>query len=249
VHQLLLTCKTMMNVISANERHLAANDWLKSYSLLSFGNYIDPNNTNYGPLRVFNDSYLAPKGEIPDHSHTDLEILTIVLDGALNLRDSLGNDKTIGEGGAARISAGLGMSHSITNDSDDDEAHLLQLWFEPNTKGLTPSFELKEMDYLDSDDKLIPIATGQKVLEDVIFINSNSTVYYANLGSNKEIRFNTFKIRKTLFYLLKGSLFVNGVQAEENDQLRLEDQEFLDIKASADASFIMVDVPAVLANY
>lgn len=239
----------MMNVITASERHLAENEWLKSYNLLSFGNYLDPNNTHFGPLRVFNDSYLAPKGEIPDHSLQDLEVLTIVLDGKLTLRDSLGNEQAVGKGAAARFSTGLGMSHSLTNESDDDEAHYLQLWFEANTKGLNASQEYKELDFLDDDDELIPIATGQKVLEDVIFLNSNSTVYHANLASDKEINFNTFSIRSTFFYLLKGSIFVNGVQAEQHDQIRLEKQEFLTIKATADASFIMVDVPAVAANY
>lgn len=239
----------MMNVITASERHLAENEWLKSYHLISFGDYIDPNNTNFGPLRAFNDSYLAPKGEIPDHTLYDLEILTIVLDGKLTLRDSLGNEQAVGKGGVVRLSTGLGLSHSLTNESDDDEVHYLQLWFDANTKGINSSQEYKELDFLDADDEFIPIATGQKVLEDVIFINSNSTVYHSNLASDKSLDFNTFNIRSTFFYLLKGSIFVNGVQAEQYDQIRMEKQDFLNIKATADASFIMVDVPAVAANY
>ncbi|CAN5921123.1 pirin family protein [soil metagenome] len=239
----------MMNVITANERHLASNEWLKSYNLLSFGAYYDPNNAGFGPLKAFNDSYLAPKGEIPDHAHTDMEILTLVLDGELTHRDSLGNESSLGKGKAYRMSAGTGMSHTVINLSDDDEVRMVQLYFEANTKAINPSYEEKDLDFLDADDELIPVATGQKVLEDVIFLNSNSTVYYANVDNEKEINFNTFKIRSSFFYVLEGSLFVNGVQVEKFDQLRLTDQDYLNIKASADASFILVDVPAVEANY
>jgi quercetin 2,3-dioxygenase len=239
----------MMNVITANERHLASNEWQKSYNLLSFGDYYDPNNAGFGPLKVFNESYLAPKGEVPDHAHHDVEILTLVLEGSLTHRDSLGNDKTVDKGEAYRISAGLGMTHREINLSEKNEVRMLQLWFKANTKGLNPSYEQKDMDYLGSGNELIPVATGQKVLDDVIFINSNSTVYYANLSNEKEIDINTFKIRSSLIYVLEGSLFVNGVEVEKFDQLRLTEQDFIKIIASADATFVLVDVPAVEANY
>jgi quercetin 2,3-dioxygenase len=239
----------MMNVISAKERFLASNEWYKSYNLFSSGNYYDPSNTHFGPLRTFNDTYLAPKGEIPEHPHADKEILTIVLAGTVTHLDSLGNDREISRGGAFRLSTGTGMTHSLVNNSDKDEVHFLQLFFEPNTVALNPSFEQREIGFLDASDELYPIATGQKVLEDVLFINSNSTVYFSNLGNDKDIRFNTFDIRQTFFYMLEGSMFVNGVQIEKHDQLRLEKQDFLTIKASADASYIMIDLPAVEANY
>jgi quercetin 2,3-dioxygenase len=233
----------MMHVITADERRLAATDAVKSFNLLS-GTEPGAPQLRFGPLLVFNDVLLAPKGEVPVQSRTDLEVVSIVLSGTVTHTDSLGNEVEVGKGGAFRISTGLGMSHGLINHSKKDEVHLLQLGFEANSQGLSPSFEQKDLDFLDAKNELFPVATGQRVLEDVLFINSNSTVYYSGLAHDKNIDFNTFRIRKTLFYLLEGTLFVNGVEAAKHDQIQLEEQEFLNIRASADARFVMVDVPA-----
>jgi redox-sensitive bicupin YhaK (pirin superfamily) len=146
------------------------------------------------------------------------------------------------------MTSGTGLTHSESNESDD-ELHLVQLWFVPNTRELAPSYELMKIDFLDAKNKLVPLVTGQKVLEDVAFLNSNSTVYYGSLGDGEEIDFRTFKIRKTLLYVLTGSLVVNNVEADSHDQVRMDDQDIVTIKATSDATFILVDVPALEANY
>jgi redox-sensitive bicupin YhaK (pirin superfamily) len=238
----------MIKIINAEDRHYSSAGWLNSHFLFSFADYYDPNNMHFGPLRVFNDDYVAPHSGFPQHPHSEMEIVTIVLDGQVTHEDSMGNKTTIKAGDVQRMTAGTGITHSEKNDGDD-ELHLFQLWFLPNKSGLNPSYEQKHIDFDDSKNELIPLVTGQKVLEDVVYMNSNSTVYYANLKADKEIDFKTFEIRKTLIYVIDGEIFANGMQATKNDQLRIEQETAVLIRAAQDASFVLIDVPAVEANY
>lgn len=239
----------MIKQITASERHEArTGDWLRSNYLFSFADYYDPANVQFGPLRVFNDDYVSADSGFPMHPHTEMEIVTIVLDGELTHTDNLGNDLVIRAGEVQRMTSGTGITHSEANRSDSD-VHLLQLWFLPNKRGLAPSYEHMKIDFMDAKDELMPLVTGQKVLEDAVFINSNSTIYYGSLSQSKDYDFQTYKIRKTLIYVLQGNLIVNGVELADNDQLRLEDQEVISFHATAATSFILVDVPAVEANY
>jgi quercetin 2,3-dioxygenase len=239
----------MIKQISAAERHEArTGEWLRSNYLFSFADYYDPANVQFGPLRVFNEDYVSPDSGFPTHPHTEMEIVTIVLDGEITHTDSLGNDLVIHAGEVQRMTAGTGITHSEANKSEA-EVHLLQLWFLPNKRGIAPSYEQMKIDFLDTKDELVPLVTGQKVMEDVVFINSNSTIFYGNFSQGKDLLFQTFKIRKSLIYVLEGNLIVNGVELEKNDQVRLEEQEVITFHATSKASFILVDVPAVEANY
>ncbi|WP_210465053.1 pirin family protein [Rufibacter roseolus] len=238
----------MIKVIPALDRHHASHGWLDSYFLFSFSDYYDMNNVQWGPLRVFNDDYIKGNSGFPEHPHSEMEIVTIVLEGEVTHKDSLGNNTVIRAGEVQRMTTGTGVRHSEHNSSDKD-LHLYQLWFFPNKKGLAPSYEQKAIDFTDEKNELVPLVTGQKVLEDVVYINSNSTIYYANLKEGKEIDFKTFPIRKGFIYVTTGELFVNGVQVQKNDQVRSADVDALRIKATADSTFILIDLPGVEANY
>ncbi|WP_210489074.1 pirin family protein [Rufibacter aurantiacus] len=238
----------MIKVIPAADRHHASHGWLDSYFLFSFSDYYDMNNVQWGPLRVFNDDYIKGNSGFPEHPHSEMEIVTIVLEGEVTHKDSLGNDTVIRAGEVQRMTTGTGVRHSEHNSSDKD-LHLYQLWFFPNKKGLAPSYEQKAIDFTDEKNELVPLVTGQKVLEDVVYINSNSTIYYANLKEGKEIDFKTFSIRKGFIYVTTGELFVNGIQVQKNDQVRSADVDALRIKATADSTFILIDLPGVEANF
>ncbi|MBB6610417.1 pirin family protein [Pontibacter sp. Tf4] len=239
----------MIRQIAASERHEArTGEWLRSNYLFSFADYYDPANVQFGPLRVFNDDVVSPDSGFPMHPHTEMEIVTIVLDGEITHTDSLGNDLVVGAGEVQRMTSGTGITHSEANRSKAD-VHLLQLWFLPNKRGLMPSYEQMKIDFLDKKDELVPLVTGQKVLEDVAFINSNSTIYYGNFSQGKDFDYQTYKLRKSLVYVLEGNIIVNGVELGDNDQLRLEDQDMISFHATSKVSFILVDVPAVEANY
>lgn len=239
----------MIRLITDSQRYEAqVGGGVRSHYLFSFADYYDPENMEFGPLRVFNDDYIAPRSGFPSHPHSEMEIVTMVLSGELTHKDNIGNETTLTPGQVQRMTAGTGLTHSETNETDE-EIHLLQLWFLPNKRGLAPSYEMMDVGFLKAKNELIPLVTGQKVLEDVAYINSNSSVYYGSVTQGEEVPFRTFKLRRTLIYVLTGSLLVNNVEADRHDQIRLDDQEVIGIKATADATFILVDVPAVEANY
>ncbi|WP_299759694.1 pirin family protein [uncultured Pontibacter sp.] len=239
----------MIKLIPASEHHHAkVGDWLESYYLFSFADYYDPANVQFGPLRVLNHDRIKGQNGFPLHPHAEMEVVSVVLDGEVMHKDSLGNEVTLKAGDVQRMTSGTGFTHSETNETDND-AELLQLWFLPNKRGLAPSYEHMNIDFLDTKNKLVPLVTGQKVLENVAYINSNSTVYYGQVGQGEEIDFKTFKIRKTLVYVLTGSMLINNVETDANDQVRLESQDVVSLHGSAEATFILVDVPATEVNY
>lgn len=245
----ILEKPTMIKLIPAAEHHHAKiGDWLESYYLFSFADYYDPANVQFGPLRVFNHDRITGQNGFPLHPHAEMEVVTIVLDGELTHKDSLSNDITLKAGDVQRMTSGTGFSHSESNNSDKN-TELLQLWFLPNKKGLAPAYESMSLDFLDAKNKLVPLVTGQKVLENVVYLNSNSTVYYGHVGRGESIDFKTFKIRKALVYVLTGGMLVNNVEAETGDQVRLESQDIISLHGSAEATFILVDVPATEVNY
>lgn len=239
----------MITLITAAERHNAeVGDWLKSNYLLSFADYYDPKNVEYGPLRVFNEDIIKPHAGFPSHPHAEMEIVNIVLDGELTHKDDLGHEVTAKAGSVQRISAGTGINVTSTNNTDNP-LHVFQLWFLPNKRGLAPSYEHMSLDFLDTKNDLVPLVTGQKVLENVAFMNSNSTVYYGTLGQGEIYDFKTFKIRKTLIYVIDGSMLVNNMEVDKNDQVRLEFLDVVSLHGTADARFLLIDVPAAEANY
>ncbi len=240
----------MLALITAAQRHHAAPaTWLSSYFLFSFADYFDKNNMHFGPLRVFNDDTVAPQNGFPQHPHSEMEIVTLVLEGEVSHEDTLGNRTSITAGEVQRMTSGTGLAHSEMNRTDG-QLHLYQLWFMPSQKGLAPSYEQKDLGFLSSKkNELVPLVTGQKVLEDVVYMNSNSTVYWARLDAEKEIIFKTFAIRLTFIYVKEGSLLVNGVTLMPNDQARLTAEQVVEISAAKDAEFILIDLPGNEANY
>ncbi|WP_375418957.1 pirin family protein [uncultured Hymenobacter sp.] len=240
----------MLKYIPATARHHAAPaNWLSSYFLFSFADYHDKDNVHFGPLRVFNDDSVAPQAGFPQHPHAEMEIVTLVLDGEITHQDTMGNNTTIKAGEVQRMTAGTGLAHGEMNRADKP-LNLYQLWFIPGKKGLAPSYEQKDLNFLSGKkNELVPLVTGQKVLEDVVFINSNSTVYWANLSAEKEILFKTFPIRLTFIYVREGTIFVNGAELGPSDQARMTDEHVVEIRAEKDAQFILIDLPAAEANY
>ena len=240
----------MLALISAAERHHAAPvAWLSSYFLFSFADYHDRNNMHFGPLRVFNDDTVAPQNGFPQHPHSEMEIVTLVLEGEVSHEDTMGNRTAITAGEVQRMTAGTGVAHSEMN-RQDKPLHLYQLWFMPSQKGLAPSYEQKDLSFLKSKkNELVPLVTGQRVLEDVMYMNSNSTIYWSNLDSEKTLAFKTFPLRLTFIYVKQGNIRVNGTVLNSNDQARLDAEEVLDIEAITDAQFILIDLPGTEANY
>lgn len=239
----------LAHIPAAARHHAAPAPWLSSYFLFSFADYFDRGNTHFGPLRVFNDDTIAPQNGFPQHPHSEMEIVTLVLEGEVTHQDTMGNTTSIKAGEVQRMTAGTGLAHSEMN-RQEGQLHLYQLWFIPSQRGLAPSYEQKDLDFLNSKkNELVPLVTGQKVLEDVVYLNSNSTIYWARLDADKTITFRTFPIRLAFLYVKQGSLLVNGVALGPSDQVRLTAEQVVEIKATKDAQFLLIDLPGNEANY
>ncbi len=239
----------LAHIPAADRYHAAPAAWLSSYFLFSFADYFDRDNVHFGPLRVFNDDTVAPQNGFPQHPHSEMEIVTLVLEGEVSHEDTLGNRTTITAGEVQRMTAGTGLAHSEMN-RQDKPLHLYQLWFMPSQKGLAPSYEQKDLGFINSKkNELVPLVTGQRVLDDVVYINSNSTIYWANLDHSKTVVFRTFPIRLTFIYVKQGSLTVNGSTLGPSDQARISSEDVLEITATQDAQFMLIDLPGSEANY
>ena len=240
----------MFKYIAAADRHHASPaKWLSSYFLFSFADYFDRDNMHFGPLRVFNDDSVAAQSGFPQHPHSEMEIVTLVLEGEITHQDTMGNKTIIKAGEVQRMTAGTGLAHSEMNRTDSG-LHLYQLWFIPSQRNLAPSYEQKDLGFLSGPkNELVPLVTGQKVLEDVVFMNSNSTIYWANLDEGEDIEFKTFPLRFTFVYVKEGTIMINGSELGPNDQARIVDENVVFIRAEKDAQFILIDLPGDEANY
>ena len=159
-----------------DERGYAEHGWLKSFHSFSFADYYDPHHVQFGPLRVINEDRVAPGEGFGTHGHRDMEILSYVLDGALAHKDSLGTGSTIEPGDVQRMSAGSGVRHSEFNPLADREAHFLQIWLTPDTRGLAPSYEQRHFSAAEKRGRLRLIASPDAA-EGSVRLHQDARVY------------------------------------------------------------------------
>ncbi len=229
----------MITNISASKRHLAKYEWLKTYHLFSFADYFDPLNLQFGVLRVFNDDTIGAFSGFDEHGHDNMEIVTIVLQGQLTHRDSLGNTTTIKAGEVQRMSAGTGVVHAEKNLADEP-VHLYQLWFLPEAKDLVPSYAQRDFSYREKN-RLVPIVSN-KTIDDTLQMSADATIYLAELEEGKELRYSIVSQRGVFMYIQTGELEINGHVFETGDQARIESESELLVRAKQEAKFICIEV-------
>jgi redox-sensitive bicupin YhaK (pirin superfamily) len=232
----------MIKIIRAKDRYFSDFGWLRTYWLFSFSDYFDPTNIQFGALRVFNDDVVLPHTGFPTHPHREMEIVTIVNEGAVTHADSMGNETVIGKGEVQRMSAGTGLLHSEFNRAEEP-AHFCQIWIFPDEPGLAPSYDQRRFVTSEWRNRLLPVASGQG-LQDVVTFHTDSTIYRADLDHNHALTFKTTDLRRIFLYILKGSLVVNGRHLGHNDQARIDLEHKITITASGDSSFVLIDVPS-----
>jgi redox-sensitive bicupin YhaK (pirin superfamily) len=232
----------MVEIISASKRHFSDFGWLKTYWLFSFSDYYDPENVQFGALRVFNDDVVEPGMGFPTHPHEEMEIVTVVLDGEMMHADSMGNKAVIRVGDVQRMSAGTGLTHSEFNLADAP-VHFYQIWIYPDEKDLTPSYDQKHYEPASWQNQVFPVASGQDKPGAVTF-HTDATIYRADLEEGKTIDFKTDESRRIFVYLTKGDAHVNGRRLASNDQARIDLETAIQIEASSPISLVLIDVPS-----
>jgi quercetin 2,3-dioxygenase len=238
--------QTMINTIRAGERYFSDFGWLKTYWLFSFDNYYDPNNVQFGDLRVFNDDVVDAGAGFPTHSHREMEIVTVVLSGEITHQDSIGNKTVIKAGDVQRMSAGTGIAHSEHN-LGDARVHFYQIWIHPGTRGLKPGYDQKSFDPESRKNRLLAVASGDasgRDGDDAVVIHSDSTIYMADLDAGSSIDFEVRDSRGVFIYVTSGDLGINDARLTTKDQARIENETTLRLEAYDKTSLILIDVPA-----
>lgn len=231
----------MIKIKRASERGNTKIDWLNSYHSFSFGEYYDPENMGFGPLRVLNDDTVQPGAGFPTHPHRDMEIISVVTSGVMAHRDNTGGEGIIRPGIIQKMSAGKGILHSEFNASDKEILKLIQIWILPNKKGIKPSYEEMRFELEDKKNKLLLVASGD-VNDGVIFINQNVLIYLSDLEKGKKQDYEIRKNRAVYLHLIEGKLEINGLHIFSGDSLQILDEPVLTINAEAESEFIVFDL-------
>lgn len=233
----------MINVIPSDSRSSFDRGWLRGNHSFSFGEYQDPENTAFGPMRVANDDVIAPGRGFGAHPHSDMEIVSIVLNGKLRHEDNLGNVAVTSFGGIQRMSAGTGMIHTEHNASDTEEVRILQLWFMPYTKGLEPSYETTSFDPDALSGALVPVVSPEGGAR-IASIHQDMTIYLGRLAKGQALTYEQAEDRRMYIFVIEGKLGLNGEhQLTEGDTARVEQTTSMNLDASEDAFYMLIDLP------
>jgi len=203
-------------------------DWLDSYFHFSFADYYNPENIQFGILRVLNDDIIQPQTGFPTHPHNDMEIISYVVKGTLAHKDSLGNESYIVRGQSQYMSAGTGIAHSEYNGGEE-ELRLMQMWIIPDKKGYPPNYGDQKFAWEERIDKWLPIATGYDNRENIapIKIHADANVYTTYLSPGKSIAFEVKASRQAYLVLLEGDAKVEDIEMTERDALEIIGQSIV----------------------
>lgn len=225
----------------ANERGTADFGWLDSKHTFSFGHYYDPRFMGFGPLRVINDDRVAGGGGFPPHPHGDMEIVSYVLEGALQHKDSIGTGSVIRPGDVQRMSAGTGIRHSEFNASRTEGVHFLQIWIIPEAKGLKPSYEQKTFTTEDKAGKL-RLVGSHNGRDGSVTIHQDVDLYATVLQAGESTVHSLAEGRIAWIQVARGSLFVNGQELRAGDGLAAESAGELRLEGKENAEVLLFDM-------
>ncbi|RUS48831.1 pirin family protein [Cohnella sp. AR92] len=233
----------MIEVHPGKARFKVDTGWLVSRPSFQFGAYSDPSNSGFGVLRVFNDDFVAPGKGFGAHPHSDMEIVSVILKGAIRHEDNLGNIEITKAGEVQRITAGSGVIHAEYNPSETEELNFLQMWFMPTERGLAPSYETSRYDPAKLVNALYPVVTPEGA-EDAASIHQDMTIYLGRLDAGRELEFRQEAGRRIYLFVIEGSLSANGAELGERDTARITEVTGLKLAASDEEAFVMlIDLP------
>jgi hypothetical protein len=234
----------MFSIQRARERAFFDHGWLQTYHSFSFAEYDDPENTQWGALRVFNDDTVAPAQGFPPHQHRDMEIVTYVLDGELVHEDSMGNRGVVGPGGVQFMSAGTGVRHSEFNNSAERPLHFVQMWVLPGSTGQPPSYGQMAFERVERFNRWLYVASGQDSIDAPIALTQHATLGVARIEDAMVVH-EFARERYGFLFVADGVVEANGETLQRGDAVRLFDVARLGVKGHGE--LVLWDVPGAAA--
>ncbi len=231
----------MITLRNSGERGQFDHGWLKTAHTFSFGDYFHPEHMNFRTLRVINEDFISPGQGFGTHSHHDMEILTYIIDGALEHKDSLGNGSVIRPGEVQRMSAGTGVQHSEFNPSREEDCHLLQIWLTPEVRGMEPSYEQITLPEGARDNRLCPIASLDGC-EGSVHWHQDAILFAAHFDSGFSLDLQLGPGRYGWLQVISGGMLVNDRPAGPGDGVAISNQKLLNFTATRDSDFIFFDL-------
>jgi redox-sensitive bicupin YhaK (pirin superfamily) len=232
----------MIELRKSEDRGTTQLDWLDSRHTFSFGEYYDLKHMGFGVLRVINEDIVNPATGFGTHPHRDMEILTYVLDGALEHKDTLGTGSIIRPGHVQRMSAGTGISHSEYNPLTDGQVHLLQIWIIPERKGLSPSYEQKNFTAIRKPGELTLVASRDEA-NDSLTIHQDASLYVLDLAPGQPFRYKLKKDRMVWLQVTRGDALLNEQRLKQGDGVAVSQEKTLEFQAPEKAEILIFDLP------
>lgn len=232
----------MITIRKANERGHFNHGWLNTYHTFSFDQYYDPRYMGFRTLRVINEDFVSPGHGFPTHGHRDMEIITYILEGALQHRDSMGNGSVIRPGDVQRMTAGKGVRHSEKNASETELVHLLQIWILPDTVGLDPGYEQKLFTEDQKRNKLCLIASSD-ARDGSVKIHQDVSLYASVIDEGVSVKYSTAETRYGWSQVARGTVEINGERAEQGEGAVIVGESALEIVAKQSAEILLFDLP------
>lgn len=231
----------MITIRHAEERGSANLGWLDSKHTFSFGHFVDPNYMNFGPLRVINEDRIQPGEGFPTHGHENMEIISYVLEGALEHKDSIGTGSVIRPGEVQRMSAGTGIRHSEYNPSSDQGAHFLQIWVVPDQLDIDPGYEQKMFDPAERRGKLTLVGASDG-RDGALTIHQDVDLYSAVLDDGDNVTLALRNGRRAWVQVARGTAQLNGEQLYPGDGAAVSDEAVLGMTATSEAELLVFDM-------
>lgn len=228
----------------ANTRGHVDHNWLKTYHTFSFGNYHNPERVHFGALRVLNDDTVKGGMGFNMHPHDNMEIITILLNGALEHKDNMGHTQVIQENDVQVMSAGTGILHSEYNKNKDISVNLLQLWIFPNQRNVKPRYDQKTFNPADRKNTLQQIISPHEN-DGGLWIHQDAWLYLSNLDNNFSIDYTVQRKNNGIYiFVIEGDIMVNNETLNSRDGIGITEISEVSIKANSDARFLLIDIPS-----
>jgi quercetin 2,3-dioxygenase len=231
----------MINIRKSHERGHANHGWLDSHFTFSFADYFDREHVQFRTLRVMNDDRVAGGGGFPKHPHRDMEIVTYVLEGALEHKDSMGNGSVIKPGDLQYMSAGTGVAHSEFNASSSQPVHLYQIWMLPEKQGLNPAYDQKSFSEAEKRGKLRLVASPDG-REGSVKIRQDNELYATILGAGEKVKHELGNDRHAYVQVVRGSVKLNGAKLDVGDGAAVSEEKALELTGVDNAEVLVFDL-------